>query len=73
VHLRDLGTHRLKDLSGPEHLFQLVRPGLPDTFPPLATLDVRPYNRRHRRRRSWGARRCSASCAPGSTRRTHGW
>jgi predicted ATPase/class 3 adenylate cyclase len=44
VHLRDLGTHRLKDLAGPEHLFQLVRPGLPDTFPPLATLDVRPNN-----------------------------
>jgi predicted ATPase/class 3 adenylate cyclase len=44
VHLRDLGTHRLKDLAGPEHLFQLVRPGLPDTFPPLATLDARPNN-----------------------------
>ena len=44
VHLRDLGTHRLKDLAGPEHLFQLVRPGLPDTFPPLSTLDVRPNN-----------------------------
>ena len=44
VRLRDLGTHRLKDLAGPEHLFQLVRPGLPDTFPPLATLDVRPNN-----------------------------
>jgi class 3 adenylate cyclase len=44
VHLRDLGTHRLKDLAGPEHLFQLVRPGLPDTFAPLATLDVRPNN-----------------------------
>jgi predicted ATPase/class 3 adenylate cyclase len=44
VHLRDLGTHRLKDLAGPEHLFQLVRPGLPETFPPLATVDVRPNN-----------------------------
>ena len=44
VRLRDLGTHRLKDLAGPEHLFQLVRLGLPDTFPPLATLDVRPNN-----------------------------
>ena len=44
VHLRDLGTHRLKDLAGPEHLFQLVLPGLPDTFPPLVTLDVRPNN-----------------------------
>jgi len=44
VHLRDLGMHRLKDLAGPERLFQLVGPGLPDTFPPLATLDVRPNN-----------------------------
>jgi predicted ATPase/class 3 adenylate cyclase len=44
VGLRDLGTHRLKDLAGPEQLFQLVAPGLPDTFPPLATLDVRPNN-----------------------------
>ena len=44
VHLRDLGTHRLKDLAGPEHLFQLLRPGLQDTFPPLETLDVRPNN-----------------------------
>ena len=44
AHLRDLGTHRLKDLAGPEHIFQLVLPGLPDTFPPLATLDVRPNN-----------------------------
>ena len=27
--LRDLGEHRLKDLAGPEHLYQLVVPGLP--------------------------------------------
>ena len=37
--LRDLGTHRLKDLSQPEHMFQLVAPGLPADFPPLKTLD----------------------------------
>jgi class 3 adenylate cyclase len=36
--LRDLGEHRLKDLSRPEHLFQLVAPGLPDQFPALRTL-----------------------------------
>ena len=28
VTLRDLGVHRLKDLTQPEHLFQLVAPGL---------------------------------------------
>jgi class 3 adenylate cyclase/DNA-binding XRE family transcriptional regulator len=37
--LRDLGTHRLKDLSYPEHIFQLVTADLPATFPPLDTLD----------------------------------
>lgn len=42
--LRDLGAHRLKDLSQPEHLFQVVHPDLPDDFPPLATLDARPNN-----------------------------
>jgi predicted ATPase/class 3 adenylate cyclase len=42
--LRDLGTHRLKDLGRPERLFQLVHPGLADGFPPLATPDRRPNN-----------------------------
>jgi predicted ATPase/class 3 adenylate cyclase len=42
--LRDLGTHRLKDLGRPEQLFQLVHPDLADAFPPLATLDRRPNN-----------------------------
>jgi predicted ATPase/class 3 adenylate cyclase len=45
--LRDLGTHRLKDLQRPEHLWQLVLPnlpGLPVDFPPLATLDAYPHN-----------------------------
>ncbi len=42
--LRDLGRHRLRDLSEPELLFQLNVPDLPDTFPPLATLDARPNN-----------------------------
>lgn len=44
VSLRDLGEHRLKDLAGPEHLFQLVVPGLREQFPALATLDLRPNN-----------------------------
>ncbi|HEY6103422.1 MAG TPA: adenylate/guanylate cyclase domain-containing protein, partial [bacterium] len=40
VTIRDLGEHRLKDLTHPERLFQLVIPGLPTDFPPPKTLDV---------------------------------
>ena len=42
--LVDLGRHRLKDLLEPEHLYQLLAPGIGDTFPPLATLDAHPNN-----------------------------
>lgn len=42
--LRDLGERRLKDLARPERVFQFVAPDLPETFPPLATLDARPNN-----------------------------
>ena len=35
VSLLDLGRHRLKDLSQPEHIRQLVIQGLPSEFPPL--------------------------------------
>jgi predicted ATPase/class 3 adenylate cyclase len=34
-HLRDLGVHRLKDLAGPERLYQLGE----DEFPPLRSVD----------------------------------
>jgi predicted ATPase/class 3 adenylate cyclase len=44
VHLRDLGEHRLKDLSHPQRLYQLEVDGLPAEFPPLKTLDNRPTN-----------------------------
>lgn len=44
VDLRDLGKHRLKDLAEPEHIFQVVAAGMPDTFPPLSTLDATPNN-----------------------------
>ena len=44
VSLRDLGQHRLKDLRGPERLFQLVIADLPADFPPLKTLDAHPHN-----------------------------
>jgi predicted ATPase/class 3 adenylate cyclase len=42
--LRDLGERRLKDLSSPEHIFQIIAPGLRSEFPPLNTLDVRRNN-----------------------------
>jgi class 3 adenylate cyclase/DNA-binding XRE family transcriptional regulator len=44
VELRDLGIHRLKDLSRPEQIFQLVALDLPATFPSLNTLDSRRTN-----------------------------
>src|SRR3954471_18929816 len=44
VQLLDLGEHRLKDLIRPEHVFQVVAPGLPAQFPALASLDARPNN-----------------------------
>jgi predicted ATPase len=39
VSLRDLGSHRLKDLGRPETIFQLVAEGLDSDFPPLRSLD----------------------------------
>lgn len=40
----NLGTHRLRDLTEPETLFQLWAPQLQKDFPPLRTLDFRPNN-----------------------------
>ena len=42
--LRDLGEHRLKDLSRPEYVYQLLGPGLIAEFPPLRSLDALPNN-----------------------------
>lgn len=42
--LQDLGEHRLRDLTRPERIFQLLHPSLPNSFPPLRTLDSRPNN-----------------------------
>ena len=42
--VKELGSHRLKDLSGSESLFQITPVGLPDSFPALNTLDVLPNN-----------------------------
>lgn len=44
VTIRNLGEQRLRDLTRPEHVFQLVAPELPAEFPPLKTLTSRPNN-----------------------------
>jgi predicted ATPase/class 3 adenylate cyclase len=40
VTVSDLGTHRLKDLTRPEHVFQLNISGLENSFPPLKSLEA---------------------------------
>jgi predicted ATPase/class 3 adenylate cyclase len=42
--LRDLGEHRLRDLSRPERVFQLCIASLPMSFPPLRSLESYPTN-----------------------------
>src|SRR3712207_5036599 len=44
VDLRDLGEHRLKDLTMPERILQVIAPNLPADFPPLKTLELRRNN-----------------------------
>ncbi len=44
VSLVDLGEQRLRDLSRPERVFQLVAPGVRVSFPPLRSLDAFPGN-----------------------------
>jgi predicted ATPase/class 3 adenylate cyclase len=44
VSLRDLGEHRLKDLTHPQRLYQLLIQGLENDFPALKTLEARPTN-----------------------------
>ncbi len=39
VTVTDLGTHQLKDLTRPEHVFQLDIAGLETSFPPLRSLE----------------------------------
>lgn len=41
---RDLGPHRLKDLTSAVHLHQVCHPDLPDAFPPLRSLDQVAHN-----------------------------
>ncbi len=42
--LRDLGDHRLRDLTRPERVYQLLAPDLVAEFPPLRSLDLLPNN-----------------------------
>jgi predicted ATPase/class 3 adenylate cyclase len=42
--MRDLGEHRLKDLTQPQRLYQLAGEGLASEFPALKTLENRPTN-----------------------------
>ncbi|MDQ6766799.1 MAG: tetratricopeptide repeat protein [Candidatus Eremiobacteraeota bacterium] len=42
--LSDLGTHRLKDLAQPEHIYQLCVPDLACDFPPLRSLEAHRHN-----------------------------
>jgi predicted ATPase/class 3 adenylate cyclase len=44
VTMRDLGEHRLKDLSAPVRIVQIVADGLPSDFPAVRSLDARPNN-----------------------------
>jgi len=47
VTLRDLGEHRLKDLSASERIYQLEAPGLGTDFPRLASLAASKTNLTH--------------------------
>jgi predicted ATPase/class 3 adenylate cyclase len=40
IQIRDLGEHRLRDISAPEWLSQATADGLPADFPPLRTLSA---------------------------------
>ena len=44
LRLRDLGTHRLKDLPGQQRLYQLVIDGLSAEFPPPRSLEMQVTN-----------------------------
>jgi len=44
VALRDLGKVRLKDLSTPEHVYQVMHPHLRQEFPALRSLEATPNN-----------------------------
>ncbi|GAB4170090.1 MAG: hypothetical protein Fur0032_08810 [Terrimicrobiaceae bacterium] len=41
---RDLGYHLLRSLEKPEHLFQVLADGLPESFPPPRSMEFLPNN-----------------------------
>lgn len=44
VTLRDLGLHGLRDISRPEHIYQLLHPDLTGEFPPLRSVEAERSN-----------------------------
>jgi predicted ATPase/class 3 adenylate cyclase len=44
IWVRDLGLHRLKDLTRPERVWQVGHPDITVEFPPLRSLDARGHN-----------------------------
>ncbi len=44
VVIKDMGEHRLKDLTRPERVYQIEATGLDENFPPLDSLDAVPNN-----------------------------
>lgn len=38
--LKDLGEHRLRDFTHPQHIYQVCAPDLPGEFPPIRSLDT---------------------------------
>lgn len=44
IAFRDLGEHRLRDLTRSERIFQMAVEGVPSDFPPLRTPDIVPNN-----------------------------
>ena len=44
ISFKSLGSHRLRNLDRPEHLYQAVVPSLPDSFPPPRSMEALPNN-----------------------------
>jgi hypothetical protein len=65
VTLRDLGTHRLKDLTRPEQVYQVVAPDLPGEFPRSRRWTGSDTTCRCSPRRSSGASARSKQCGSG--------
>jgi predicted ATPase/class 3 adenylate cyclase len=44
ITFKSLGNHRLRNLDRPEHLYQVVVPGLRESFPPPRSMEALPNN-----------------------------